>query len=407
MDDDVSRGRPGRESGAATLETVGMALVAATLATGVVVATVPAADAMSRTLSTRVCQVVTLGQGGCTTPAPSRSARSVDEACVASPGGNERVDAAEATTFSTAEGRRVAVQRSTTGQHRVRVGDDRTDRVDLGGGLTLSPTTGTVEVPGGEVYLVDGSDLPDLVDTLVQDHVKDVVAGGSGPMRWLTDGASRLVDGELPEPDEVVAEGDVSLNASDEATGPIPRGDDGTQARVLATRTAADGSATIFLSALLDGDALGLDADEVPVMTSLDLDPEGNVVRLAATASSGEADGDGVTVHQLSLPTDTDAGRAVAARFLSAQGRPLPTGWTPPDPDDATTLAADPLAELVLAAREGGAVTEQTYGRPTRPDTVPDEIGLDESGAVDVVRVPVDDARRWSGGGWADWSPCD
>lgn len=77
------------QRGAATLETVGAALIAAILVVAVVLSVTPQAKVISETFSYAICQVVTVGQGPCEPPSTSPEAHKPDEPCVVTQDGIE------------------------------------------------------------------------------------------------------------------------------------------------------------------------------------------------------------------------------------------------------------------------------------------------------------------------------
>jgi hypothetical protein len=454
-----------RERGAATLETTGVTIIAAMLVLGLMVAALPQARVIGETFSYWVCQVVTFGQGGCTPPSSSPEAHEPTEPCVLSQDGIERNQEIAVVVVTAEDGRRIEIQRLSNGEYRVSVTDGGGvgAEVGVGGGLTVTVNDTTVggsatadagasiDIKAGEVYYADEDGIDNLMDALLQDQVKDAVVGDDNPIRWLTDAASDLTgvaDNHLPEPDEIYAEGGISLNASAEATGGLDNASAGVGvSQMLGTRTNRDGTVTVYLSSTVEGEAglqsLGFDTDGDPqfqgaslegsaeVVTAVTFDSEGNMTEVSATATTsgsssglaaamfgGDLDSDlgnsvsGMTVYQSTLQTDNDADRDIAGQFLLAQGVTSLGGWVNPMlPAVGGIAGIQPTLNFFEAAANHGVTTQQTYD--TDSNTV---FGIDATGKLGIelgvsAEVKTDSmtttgAQYWDGTQWVDWEAC-
>jgi hypothetical protein len=451
-----------RERGAASLETVAMTIVAALLAAAVVVAATPQGKILGETFSYAVCQVVTAGQGPCEAPSTSPEAHKPKDPCVLTQEGVERNQKVSVLIVTTSDGRRIEIQKLSNGEYRVTVTDTGGAGVEVGvgGGLTVTvndntyggsataQASATLDIKGGEVYYADQDGINDLLDALTQDQVKDTVAGDGGPIRWAVDGLSHLTgvaDNDLPDPDEIYAEGGISLNASAEATSLYANAQAGVSAtQALGTRTNRDGTTTVYLKTTVSGKAglqsLGLDPDgdpelqgarlegKIDVVNAVTFDSEGNLVRvqatgignyeskgLAAALFNGDPDAgisgntdNGYTVYQASLNIEDDYDRQVAAQHLLALGVGSLGPWTNPllntDPSDA-------YGNFFEVAGERGTVTKLDYDADSNTvfgvdATAKLGVELGVSASVKTDSLAINDAQYWDGTQWVDWEEC-
>lgn len=447
------------ERGAATLETTGVAIIAAMLVLALMVAALPQGTRISETFSYWVCQVVTAGQGSCTPPSSTPESREPTEPCVLTQDGVERNQKISVIVVTAEDGRRIEIQKLSNGEYRVTVTDSSGAgaEVGVGGGLTVTVNDTTVggsaaasagasiDIRSGDVYYADDDDIGGLMDALMQDQVKDVVAGEGGPIRWLADQATNLagISNDLPEADEVYAEGGISLNASAEATALTDNAAAGVSAsQMLGTRTNRDGTVTVYLQSEVTGEAglqsLGVDTEglqfqggklegSAQVVTAVTFDAQGNMVQVSATTTAagsssgvasalfgGSADADlgnqesELRIYQATLDTNTPANQAAANQFLLAQGVSTLGGWSNPA---LTVVGALGTASFLQTALDSGTVTQQDY--ETNDNTV---FAVDASGKLGIeLGVSADvrtdsmtttGAQYWDGTQWADWEAC-
>lgn len=452
--------RGGRESGAATLELTGVTIIAAVLVVALLTAVMPQARIMGETYSYWICKVVTFGQGSCTPPSTSPEAHQPTEPCVLTANGVERNEKISVIVFTASDGRRIEVARLSNGEYRLIVTDTGGAGLEtgVGGGLSITVNDRTVggtaaasagvslDLKAGQVYYTDADGLPDLMDALMQDQIKDTVAGDSGPVRWLADRATDLigVSNDLPDPDEVYAEGGISLNASAEATGLTDSAKAGIGvSEMLGTRTNRNGTTTVYLKTTVQGEAglqsLGFDTEgdpqfqgaklegKIEVVNAVTFDDKGNMVNVQATAVAsgtssgiasalfgGEADPalanqvSRARIYQATLPIKDSTDQDVANQYLLAVGVGSLGAWVNP----ALPLASIPgHLNFFHAAMDRGTVTQQDYD--TNSNTV---FGVDASGKLGVElgysgsvkedSMNITDAQYWDGAQWVDWEEC-
>lgn len=451
----------GADRGAATLETTGVAIIAALLVVGVIIAATPQAKSLGETFAYYVCQVVTFGQGGCTPPSSSPEAHEPSEPCVVSQNGVERNQKLAVLVFTAEDGRRIEVSQLSNGEYRVTATTSGAGGVEtgVGGGISLTVNDRTaggsasasagasLDLKAGDVYYTDQDGLGDLMDALLQDQVKDDLVGGGGPVRWIVDQGTDLVgvSNDLPEPDERYAEGGVSLNASAEATGGLDSASAGVSAsEMLGTRTNRDGTTTVYLKSTVSGEAglqsLQVDPDdlgpefqgaalegELEVVNAVTFDSEGNMVNVQATAvASGSSSGmasalfggdydadlneqtNAARIYQTTLPIETSADQDAANAYLFSVGVGALGGWSNP------VLATGAMAGqqgFFSAAADRGTLTQQDYETDSTTVFGVDASGklgveLGYSGSVAEDSMDITDAQYWDGAQWVDWEDC-
>ena len=449
-----------RERGAATLETTGVTIIAAILVVALLTAVMPQARIMGETYSYWICKVVTFGQGSCTPPSSSPDAHKPTEPCVLTSNGVERNEKISVIVFTASDGRRIEVSQLSNGEYRVTVTDTGGAGLEtgVGGGLSITVNDRTVggsavasagvslDLKAGDVYYSDADGMPDLMDALMQDQIKDTVAGDDGPIRWITDQATDLVgvSNDLPEPDEVYAEGGVSLNASAEATALTDSGKAGiTASQMLGTRTNRNGTTTIYLRSTVSGEAglqsLGFDTENDPqfqgaklegkieVVNAVTFDAEGNMVGVQATAAAsgtssgiasamfgGDSDVDlanqenAARIYQATLPIKDSTDQDVANNYLLSVGVGALGAWTNPA---AATAAIPGQLNFFAAAANRGTVTQQDYDTNSNTVFGVDATGklgveLGYSGSVKEDSMNITDAQYFDGSQWVDWPEC-
>ncbi len=452
--------RQRRDDGAASLETTGVAIIASLIVVAVLLAVTPQARVLGETFAYYICQVVTFGQGGCVAPSSSPEAHKPTDPCVLTQNGVERNSKISVIVFTASDGQRVEVQQLSNGEYRVTVTDTGGAGLEtgVGGGLSLTVNDTTVggmasadagasiDLKAGDVYYTDEAGLGNLMDGLLQDEIKDQLAGEGGPIRWLTDQATDLVgvSNDLPAPDEVYAEGGVSLNASAEATGLLDSAKAGVEASaMIGTRTNRDGTTTVYLKTTVSGEAglqsLGIDTEgnpqfqgarlegEVEVVTAVTFDAGGNMTRVQATAAAGGQssgiasamfgdDSDsalsnqvsGTRIYQATLDIADSTDANIAGQFLLAQGVSAVGGWTNPVTAAGIVLANQSFFE---AAGSHGTITQQDYATDSNTVLGIDAAGklgveLGFSGSVSEDSRTITGASYWDGSQWVEWEDC-
>ncbi len=458
-----SRQRLRAERGAATLELTGVMTVASILVLALLAAVVPQAPVLGQTYAYWICKVTTLGQGDCGGPT-SPEDHLPPEPCVVQSDGVESNMKVAVLVFTTEEGKRVLVEKLSDGTYRVTVSDSGGVGLEtgVGGGLSVTVNDTTVggnaqaqvgaslDITAGDVYYADQDSIGDLMAAIQQDQLLDATAGDSGPIRWITDGATSVlgVDHDLPEPDETYAEGGISLNASAEATGGTTSAAAGVEAgQVLGVRKSKNGETTVYVTTTVSGEAglqsLGYDTagdpqfqgggleGELQVMTAVTFDSSGNMTEVQASAvaaggssglatalfgGSGDAStsnsGSSATVWQSTLPIKTDDDQRVASNFLIAQGVSSLGGWVNPLVGTAAAVGGIPASlDFFDAARDRGYTTQQSYDTDSNTVFALDaagKLGLELGIQADVSTDSMSstEARYWDGTQWQTWQGC-
>ncbi|WP_162598675.1 hypothetical protein [Nocardioides gilvus] len=445
------------ERGAATVETTGVVIIAALLVGSLLLAVTPQARIMGETVSYWICQVVTVGQGGCTPPSSSPDAHKPTEPCVISQNGTERNQKVSVLVVTTQDGRRIEVAKMSNGEYRLTVTDTEGAglSVGAGGGLTVTVNDkkfggeasaglgASLNLKSGDVYYTDEAGLPGLMSALTQDQIKDMVAGDDGLIRWVVDKGTDLVgvSKDMPEPDASFAEGGISLNAGAAATGGFDRAAVGIDAsKMLGTSKNRDGTQTVYLKSTVKGElglqSLGFDTEGDPQFQGLDLsgkvdvvnavtfDSEGNMLNVqASVAMSGSASGvaaalfkdgldpgldnkaSGATVYQATLPIESQADRDVANNYL------LSVGVANLGPYANPAVVLNGQLNFFEAAASRGQMTKLDYDTDSNTAFAVDASGklvlqLGIAASVTSDSMELNDAQYFDGAEWVVWEEC-
>ncbi|MGE9808361.1 hypothetical protein [Janibacter sp. G1551] len=454
-----------REAGAASLESVGLVLIAAFLV-GAMVLALTQATPLAPKVRDAVCLIVTFGQGSCDSAGDTGAQPKPEPTTPCTTQSNSTSSKrTSSVVFVTLEnGRKVQVESLSDGTYRVTAseGAGAGGEVGVGGGvrLTINDTSYGVSASAnagagltlddGQVWNVrDAGELRTLFQGLSGDLVKDELVGRSGPIRWVAD----QVDGALgittpvPSADETFTQGGFSVNASAEATGISVAGSAGVSAsEALGIRTGADGSRTYYVRNTVEGEAglrsLNISPEGIrneggkvegtmTVVTAVTYDSEGNMTNVETTASGagssagfanaafgGEVDpalanGQGQAfVYRSSLPTNTQANRDVANAYLLSVGVQHVGTWTNPAIGAAATAATiQPTMNFFAAARDRGTMTQQSYDFNSNTPFALDAAGkvvieIGVSGEVKTESMDITSATYWDGTRMAPWTGC-
>jgi hypothetical protein len=448
------RRRPGhRERGAATLEAVGMYAVAAMIAAGVALAALGSSPVVRDKFRQAVCMLSTLGQGECGSSVTSAADHKPAEPCVVSAEGhNGAVEASFIVTVGASE--QFLVEKLNNGKSRVTRGTGGKVGVGVGAGFNVTTTwddktygaaakadaSVAALFSGGEVYYADNDDeVRDLMTAHTEDVAEDTVFGGSGPVRWLVDGAEDLVGlgNDFPPSDEVYIEGDIHLDASAQVTFLMADAQAGLGvSAMLGIRQGADDTSTTYYKASLDGNIsagswagdeqtgqtiyakVGLEGAAEGII-EVERDSLGNITAvrvksvLSGTAEASEtggtvSDGPGerkaYSEKMVELPIRTATDQAIAQRYLNALGMgplggftDIPAGVQNYLPIQNPLDALGATKEFAQAASLRGFVTEQTF------DNSPSSYGLNfDAEAIAKVGggATVETVNRRSTGAW-------
>lgn len=445
------------ERGAATLETVGVAIIAAIVVTSLLLAATPQGRYMGDTMSYWICQVVSAGEGGCTPPTAPVDTHVPTEPCVTNQEGNESTVGGSGLAFTTEAGKRIEVAQMSNGEYKVTISDSATAGVStgVGGGITVTvddkkyggeaeaSADASINLTQGDVYYTDKDGLSQLMKALTHDQVKDVIAGGNMLMKFAVDQVSKRagIGEQMPEPDETFTEGGVSFNAKAVATG----GDVHAAAGIYGTKALGssknrDGTRTVYLKTTVKGEAglqsLGFDtkadnkfvnmdlSGEVEVVNAVTFDSSGNMIEVEASVTkTGSASGvvaalfngsgddpvDGVTLHRATLPLDSQANKDAANNYLLSVGVQNLNGWTNPLLE---AVGVNTNENFFQAAMDRGQVTKQHYDVESNTKFALDasvKYGIEWfgiSGSESEDSMDLEDARYWDGTDWVEWEAC-
>ncbi|UDY23771.1 hypothetical protein [Nocardioides sp. Kera G14] len=434
--------------------------VASLIVVAVILAMVPQGPRIAQKLSYEVCQVLTLGQGGCTPPATTAEDHKPTEPCVTDQGGTN-VDLGVDIVFVTLkDGRRVQIQHMSDGTVRVQVteggGAGVTAGVGAGFSVTVNDTTvganadasasASLTFNSGKVYYTDEAGLDHLMTQIVQDQVKGVVSDTvpvvGGVLGWASDHVG-LTD-PLPDPDEWYAEGGVSAEASAELTGgPLSLQGGVDVAGVLGVRHGKDGSTTVYLKNHVAGqagiqvvgngeggsvEAQGSAATgSADVITAVTFDSKWNMTEVSTNSlASGTGQGylaqlfggsptnswstsNGLaTSYTATLPIRSDEDRMTAAQYLAMTGVSGLGNWVNPWTDSAI----NPLQQGFMdAAGDRGTITKQQFSLD-QSTNFGLNVGLgaiaEGGGSLSVTSDSMKSqaAQYWDGSQWVDWQGC-
>lgn len=410
------------ERGAASLETVGLIVVAALLVAALVV-TLTVATPISPHVEAAVCKILSAGQGSCEVDVRSAEEHIPPDPCVTKANGHTS-KASVSFVITLGKNESLLVEELSNGQYRVtrsngsNVGatagvgfnvsgtwDDKTGGLALGAGAGVE-----AQFSKGEVYYAESpSDVDDLVEAHYWDVNKDMLVGEEeglfgipNPVRWATDEVLDMTGAnhEMPDSSETFYEGGFSVNAAAQATLIAANAEAGVGVQeVMGMSKADDGSTTTYLKAKISGKAMAgtFASDEqtaatvyakagaegsVEAIIEVERDADGEVTGLRTKlVTSGSAEvsetGDGVadgpgrvdtyTVKTVELPVETAEDERVAANFMDAMGMGsipgLPAGT--PNPSAVTARnpldVADALVDFAGAAESRGYVSRQEY----------------------------------------------
>ena len=409
-------GHPQR--GAATVETIGMYVVAAILVAAVALAAVGSGPVIGDRFRQAVCELTSLGQGSCESSVTSAADHKPTEPCVVSADGH--TGALEGSVVVAVGGNEnFLVEKLDNGKYRVTRGIGGKVGVGIGEGFNVSATWDkkaygaaakaeagvSATFSGGEVYYADNATE---VANLLSAHQEAVAkaAVGSSPAGSLLVGAVNLaesvfhVGNNFPPVDETYIEGGGAADARLQVTS----GTGSAQAvggakAVLGTRQGKDGTSTTYIKASLDGNIgagtwasnpttgkpvyakAGKEAKREAIF-EVERDAKGIItaVRVKSAesgnqeATAAESAGSGPGKHEYStetvaeLPIRSATDQAVAQRYLTAAGLGPMAGFNDLPDDVKNSLPIPNLADpkeaseaFVKATGEHGFVTKQTF----------------------------------------------
>jgi hypothetical protein len=454
------------ERGAATLETVGMYVVAAMLAAALLLVALGSFPVVGDKFRQAVCMITTLGQGECGASVTSAADHQPTAPCVVSAEGhNGAVEATFIVTVGASE--QFLVEKLNNGKSRVTRGTGGKVGVGVGAGFNVSVTADdktygaavkadasvSALFSGGEVYYAENdNEVKNLLAAHAEDVAKDAVVGGSGPGRWLVDGVEHLagVGSDFPASDEVYIEGDIHLDASAQVTALTSNAQAGVGvSAVLGIRKGADGTSTTYYKASLDGNvsagtwvsdektgetiyAKASLEGKAEGIVEVERDSKGNITAVrvksvlsgaaeasetGATVSAGPGEKKGYTEKVVELPIRSVTDQAIAQRYLNALGmgplggfQDIPKGVQNYLPIQNPLDALGATKEFGQAAGKRGFVTEQTFdNNPSTYGGVFDAAAIAKVGGgvtVETVNRSSTGATYWDGSTMVPWKGC-
>lgn len=448
------------ENGAVGLEYAGAIMIAA-IVVGAIMLAVTTDNRVSRAVSAAVCEIMTLGQGNCSSGSSSDAAdREPKEPCVLSANGHD-ADLTVSAGVTVGNGANWLVEELSDGTFRVTRGQDASVAAGVGVGFNITATVdGTdyggaanagasvsADFSGGDVFRVADQAS---VDRLLAAHWTDVgmdhALGNEtstlpftdieipNPGRWVVDQVSGLVGvPDLPTPDETFLSSGISSDAQAQLTLITGNLEAGAGAAVeIGRRDGRDGSSTTYYAVSVSGNAgaatwasddsrtravlhEAIAEGRLDGAIEVERDVEGNVtsVSLVSTQSGtafagAEQAGEGVMNRtHITLPITSDDDARIAANMLGTLGL-----WTQPGlrSPDAVGNPVESITEFAGAVADHGTATKQSF---TTDDTRHGgnfdakwilEVGF--SGGVDMIERSSDEATYFNGDEWVPWEAC-
>jgi hypothetical protein len=406
------------ERGAATLETVGMYIVAALLAVAVLLAATGSAPMAGDRFRQAVCMVTTLGQGSCESSLDAAGDREPTAPCVLTADGHTgAIEAGIVVSFGGSE--QFLVEKLSNGKSRVTRAIGGQASAGVGAGFNVSATLhdktyGTAAAAGasvaatfsaGEVYYANNEDeVANLLKAHQEAVAKDVL--GSRPLGSVAVSIVNFAEDtfdlghDFPPVAETYSEGGAAgelsaqvaaLTGSAEAVA--------TADAVLGIRQGADGTSTTYYQ--VSGDLnlgaglwasdeqtgetaygkVALERKEEAVF-EVERDAKGIITAVRvksvssgnteATADEGKDTGPGENAYYTEtvseLPTHSATDQAIAQRFLNGAGLGPMGGFKDlPEGAQSSLPVMNPLDAMQAAEAFGqatskrGQVTEQTF----------------------------------------------
>jgi hypothetical protein len=449
----VKRRRPRSERGQGSLESLGIFVLAAILATSTVGVIAQSSPAFRENVSYQFCKIVKLGGGGgeCTPPSEPRQAEAYvpPEQCVVGANGEDDQGSLMIAVVKMEDGETWLIEDLGNGKSRL------TRSTNEGVGLTTGigfEVTGTVDghkmglalgaratalLAGtqGDVYYADNPDQAKaILNGKETDDTKDFWWGDGGPVRWVADKVGGKNKYEDTEPDETWSEG--GFKADGVATGTLLWGS--AEAKVaeeayLGTKTKKDGSTTSYFRGKMSGEAgvdIGVSDAEVEgsleSLVEVDRDKDGNPVamRLISAVMGNAAANDNLddeetkppqyTKKTIQIPLETPAQKDLASRVLWATGLPFMPGVS--DGITSTDAVGAPWQinqigkDLAAEVNQDGFMWEEDYTQESSTNgyDVDVEVGLvlGGSGKWSKTAQELKSYKYWDGTQWASREGC-
>jgi hypothetical protein len=451
-----------REAGAATLEGLGITILAALLVGALLATMTPAGAWLSDNVKAALCRIVTLGQGSCAPVTIADETHKPQSPCVLSTDTDTHAYSLDVTFVHVGGGGTIKVEQMSDGTYRVSMegGAEGGVTAGLGGGFSVTVNDNTY---GGEASLdaaayamltagvswnVSGkSDKDKLVNYLKDERnwaeISSAVSGAAGPLGAVAGGATDVghhiwnwITGDdyaPPAPDEVYGQAGVGGDAGGTAagiTGGASAGVDMSEALGARVDTAT-GRTTVYFASTLSGDASinqGYSEAEGQryaaggigqVIVGVELGGDGKPVSITAQAlAAGDATAQINSIFAGNLLDESPSGGVLynakvdltdpeAIRIGSDVLNSLGIVHT----NNPVSSSIDAFQTFVNAAKRDGTLTRQDV---TEGSNTP--FAIDASGKVGVElgasyemsnsNITSTNASYFNGKDWVPWSEC-
>jgi len=448
------------ETGAATLETLGVTIVAALLV-GVLVATMtPAGTWLSDNVKAALCRIVTLGQGDCAATTYGDAAHKPDAPCVLSTSTDTHAYTVDITFVHLGGGGTVKVEQLSDGTYRVSLEGAGEGGVTAGigggfsvtvndnqyGGEASADAAAYAMVTAGATWVVGKGDKDKLVGYLKDkrnwSEIGGLVSGAAGPLGPIAGGAVEAghdlwnwVTGDdysPPSPDQVYGQVGVGGDAGASAVGITGGASAGvSMSTALGARyDMKTGRKTVYFAVDVAGDA---SANTGYAPTEGGRFAAGGVGKAIVGVELG-GDGRPVSITAQSLAagdataqiTDLFAGSVVDANPSGGTLYTAKVDLTNPEalrmgtdllstlgivPGNRAASTYDALRTFVNAAKRDGILTRQAVsegsGTPFAIDAS-GKVGIELGASYEMSNSSVTsgDASYFNGKDWVPWSEC-
>jgi hypothetical protein len=449
------------ETGAATLETVGMTSIAVVLIVAVIVAMAPRTAVVDR-LREALCQLATLGQGTCGDATTSAEQHKPTDACVRVNSTDKRNASLAVTFVAVKGGGTIRVEEMSDGTYRVSAEGSGGIGVTegLGGGVSVTVDdyihggeaqlsgSAYLEAAGGATWVVDEAGKDELVGFLKDQRDWATLQAGlstagplgsvAGGVAWAGKSVWDWVTGDSytpPSPTEVYGQAGIGGDGSASGAGIVTGGAvKAAQSTALGSRVdVTTGETTVYYTSTISGSAALTNQDplnstqlqaagEMKVMLAVTVDSEGNPVKVSTQALAvGDAKAfvqnafSGVQIDEhpsngnlfeASVEITGPETERIAVDLLTA------TGILPTTPANRVTSGYDALTTFTGAARDRGIMTLQEVELDSNTS-----FGIQAGGKVGPVAlggafenstqtVTSGDAYYFDGKGWQAWAEC-
>lgn len=451
------------ERGAASLESLGVTVVAALLVSALLLVMTPAGTWLSDNLRVNLCRLVSLGDGDCGTAARSEaSEHAPDEPCVMTDSADSRTFAGSVMFVAVEGGGVIRVESMSDETYRVSMegvtGVGVTD--GLGGGVSVTvddmihgaeaqaSATAYAVAGVGSTWVVDEQGKEQLVGYLQDERnwatFKSAMAGGGvagSAVSGLAD-AGRSVwdylegDDYVPsEPDEVYGYAGATGEGTASGASVVQGGSlSGSVSNVLGSRLDNATGAITFYYKMTDEAAASLTQQDgittaagqasgtLSMMLAVTVDPEGNPLTVSAQAMAvGDASAQADVLFAGTVLDESPSGGRLYNATVEVTGPEtkrivgdllVAAGLAGKDPVRRVNGLTDAATTFMAAARDRGVLTRQDVESGSTTS-----LGIQAGGAIGPVSlggsfsngtstITSGDAAYYDGSAWVPWTDC-